>query len=390
MIRSTPPSYSFIPQTWGWSEIPPDMFQVDICDQLKFREVVKLTEVCKNWRIMIMDNKTGAKRLENVFIGVIGKDRWISLYREYIETPHVIALDVSPSMRYNVVPPKLKCEEIALNIIRNLVNKLEPFIMFRGIDCIVFTDTPVKTKCYTPAGVIDFFTHGYKHPRFFKHIKGGGTDINNLFYDLKHIQKKYEKIKPDIIGVYTIISDFGDTMMTVDPLIISNPKMHIQLVNVGDDDGGRNLRKISQKYEEWVSIHVQNQYVDEVDRAILTKQKAAQWKTECIQMCLEKREKIKKMRVISGSKSATKQHRPNSRFPKRDKFVLIDTRNHAREVAPQREFGVSLSLTCVDSDNWTPTQKKRKMTIDPSVEPKPKKRRISSLGNQKIIYGEPE
>ncbi len=291
---------SFVPD--GWASFNADLFREYISDELKFRELCKISRVCKSWLKIITHNNTGFNHCKFNGGQIIKENSWMSKYRKFFSVPQIIALDVSGSMTRFNKNAKMKREDIAIDMIKKLVGRIEEIFDYRGIICIAFDNLISMKKCHNPGEIINFFIKDYKYKKYLKSKKGrrGSTDINRLFSKLHDIHKETQIKNPGLVCQATIISDFIDMGMKLEFLTQRQVKLHIQCLDVGEDS---NLGNILEEYEKWIPEEVK-------------------WQHENI-------------------------------IPKKRK----------QDAAFSRDYEIPLNLVNVDLDSWEPVQKKRKIVI---------------------------
>ncbi|MBA3604097.1 MAG: F-box protein [Parachlamydiaceae bacterium] len=345
---------------YGLSDIPSDLL-IGIFNDLKFKELCKMSCVCKSWLRMIADNATGAKLIKGACLKVESNESWLYEYIKFLKTPQIIALDVSASMSsYSYKNTSLQCSTVAFHVIYEIISKLSHSIKYGGIECIAFEGGISRKICTRKSSVIKFFKEGYtkKKYRIQRNHLWYLTDINLVFSTLHEIQKEY-------LGVTcqaTIISDFDDSKMEIKTLMDKRPNIHIQCINVG---GEKELfENILRDYSNWSikeAYSQHNQYLRESKKILFEN----------------------KQRKYVASAFGAASHSAKNRYRIRDKLAMAFTptevspkkfraKKRKLDVALHTEYEIPLQLTSVNIelqlrsvnlDNWKGMQKKRKISI---------------------------
>ncbi len=246
----------------GWGNLHSDILgTMAIEGNYKFRDLCNLACICKAWSLIVSNNNFGAERVKvaNLQVKVISPNSWMKIYRNYLNVPQIFVLDVSGSMSYLWEEPALKRETVALEIIANLVSKLDEHICYGGLECIAFDERISIKKCTNSTDVLNFFSKDYKNEENMEEGAGhfGGTNITEVFKKLHKTQKEHLKTNwnADFCQA-TIISDFDDDVMKIDLFTEKKSDIHIQCFNLGNSP---NFSKILEDYEKWVPLVAQRQ-----------------------------------------------------------------------------------------------------------------------------------
>ena len=263
-------------------------------------------------------------------------ENWISQCKRFVETPQVLAMDISGSMQTRdgrIVSPSPS--KRALNFIATIINKLAACFEYRGVDCIVFSNKIRKAKCHSREEALGFFN--------FYALKGGGTDFDALFDDLIK-NYCYENPISNLVPRVTIISDF-DTQMNFLALT-KGVRMSFQCLNVGHTT---DLQKFVDEGARWYNNdakvlfdqHIDKMSVDNDTSKLTTKREfnhSLQQKYEFRQSAMD----VDGVKITKGLKR---------------KYITI-----------KREYEPDIHLVEQNIETWLPLLKRRKIVVSGSVE----------------------
>lgn len=342
----------------GWNALPSDLLKEIADKNLSFRDISAIASVCKRWQMLVSENHFGERILEHARLQIKRPQSWMKAYWQFVKTPRILALDISASMRDPYRRTEERCQDIALTKIVEICHAFIDCIELRGIDCIVFTTSPIAKKCHSIEAVMNFFTH--EGPACLR-LRPQGTDINVLFAYLAEMQRNDQALTSNRRWQTTILSDF-DAHMQLDPLVEDHDlRMHIQCLNLGKPDAVANLQ---QEYHAWDKAVILNQYNIEMRTLQAAKAaKAAQLQLEKKQLYTDRiREQMAAVRKAQGSRSAKKRHRILPK-PLLQPSAGIKNRKRARDSSLDRKHELPLTLTSANVDDWQSKIKKRRITL---------------------------
>lgn len=301
--------------TSGWEELPQDLLS-RIFSEISSNDKCNISCVCKVWHNFFTNNNFGLPYLKKLGIKEKFHNSWITHLRDFIDTPRIIALDVSGSMNFERM-------RNACKIIEQLATAFFDAIELRGLECIVFADIVYSKTIFNKEEVLDFFLADYEDIESEVDL-GLGTSTNRLFECLVHLQQIYESKTPKLACEVTIISDFEDSEMNFNLLKPKQSNMHIQCINMGGNLGSTYLNLLNEKYEE--TIEELNEELQLEARTIL-----------------EARAKKEEKSQVKGEQRGRKR--------KREREIITFS------------IDVPLRFSVVDQESWEPLQKKQKISF---------------------------
>jgi len=317
--------------------MPTEMFET-IFYKMSFGDQSHAACVCKAWHALLTNDQFGEPYLREINLQTSKKVSWMRRYRDYIDTPQILVLDVSSSMIWRI--PDVINEKM-----KPLIAKLEAPLRYRGIDCVVFAAETHMKILYNPDEVIDFFIqkgHG--------HSVGHGTNFKKLFAHLVDLQEYYREERPSLTCQVTILSDFEDEMK-FSHLLPKQFQMHIQCINVGDGQDDRCLRNFTDDSERWAYSLAVDRHQRELDQCIV-------YEKEDFQFMRGRRvtaEHPANSALISSSRSAKRQRRHITGQRQERQASAVKRK---REISLVPEYEIPFTIATKSFEDWEPMQKK--------------------------------
>jgi hypothetical protein len=333
---------------YGWASIPGELLKLLVHEEpLSWQ--IQLSSVCKQWQETIADDAFGKGDLAALGLQAPQPNSWIRCYRDFVEDPQIIALDVSGSM-------EIVRKGDALRVLEQLTQKLAIPILARGIECVVFASSCYTEKLYTPEAVYNTFKKSFKKTPWGNWSFLGGTSLNALFNTLIALEGAHRAIKSDVRCHVTIISDFEDTSFDIKTLTKTKSQMSIQCINVGSWQD-KCVMAFAIKLQHW------QKKLEEQEQLAQTRlsQERLEYKcTQLLQAALKERlvkTQAQQPIILKGSQSAKKRNR--------HQLLARERTARKRKFTPLTASEESSKLQMALLENWTewqPQAKRGKIT----------------------------